>query len=193
MPSIIQSAKTDFTAFPIQLGNIGQSGPLAKGANMTKIEFSSESYTLAISGNEIKIELEKLASHKAVCEYIFRHGIKQMLGDAFSTHKGSDAEKLAKALKKLDSLYEGKAVQERVGGGDPVAREMRSMAEADVVKAIKAAGKKVKDFSKEALAKAIAAKLEKNADAYRKAAEKILAIKPVGVAEDDDILAMLED
>jgi hypothetical protein len=159
---------------------------------MTKISFDTAAYTLAISGNEVKIDADKLAGHAAVCEYIFKHGIKQMLGDAFSTHKGSAEEKLAQAMKKLDSLYEGKAVQERLGG-DPVAREMREMAEADVKAKVVAAGKKWADIAKETKAKVIAAQLEKNAEAYRKAAVAKLAIKPkMAEGDDDDIMSLLE-
>lgn len=156
---------------------------------MTKIAINLQAYVLEISGNEIEIDTDKLAAHADVCEYIFRHGIKQMLGDAYSTHKGTEAEKLAKAMKKLDSLYEGKAVQER-GGSDPVKAEMRDMAMADLKAKIKAAGKKFADFDKENVAKALAKLLEANDAAYRKAAEAKLAIKPAKI-EADDVMDLL--
>jgi hypothetical protein len=176
----------------IQLAIIGQSGPQPIGAKMTEIKFNTEAkYELAQGGEAIVVDFDKLAKFPEVLGYIMRHGVKQMLGDAYSTHKGDHKEKMAKALKKLDSLYEGKAALER-GGADAVGREMREMAEADVKTTVKAAGKKWADIAKETKAKVIAAQLAKNEAAYRKAAEAKLAIKPkVETSEDDDIMALL--
>jgi hypothetical protein len=154
---------------------------------MAKIELNVADSAKSPLGKDVSIEIDwtKLAAHSAVCEYILRHGLKQMLGDAYHTTKGSDEVKFAASQKKLDSLYAGNAVQERVGGGDPVAREMREMAETDVRAKVKAAGKKWAEVSKETKIKVIAAQLAKNEEAYRKAAIAKLAIKPKAVDTDD--------
>ena len=162
------------------------SKPIMKGAKMTKeIEIS-----LGKAGS-IKVDLDKIQAHEAVVDYVFMYGLKQMLNDVHASEKDL-AAKPGMSQKKLDSLYRGEVAQTRVGGGDPVAAKMRELAREDVEKAIKKIGKKAKDFSKEALAKAIAGKLEKDNAAYRKAAEQILAIKPK-TSEDDDILGLLEE
>lgn len=159
---------------------------------MTKFAFEMDSKFVVSLGKDATTEVDwdKLAKHPAVLAYIMRHGVKQMLGDAYSTHKGTQAEKIAVATKKLNSLYDGKAVQER-GGSDPVGKLMREMATEAVVAFIKSAGKKVKDIDKTKFAKAVKLKLEANADEYRKAAEDILAMKKVEVEDVDGLMELL--
>lgn len=141
-------------------------------------------------GGSITVDISKLEASSAVVEYIFNYGLKQMLNDVHASEKDA-AAKLGLAQKKLDSLYRGEVAQQRVGGGDPVAREMRAMAEADVKTKLKAMGKKVGDYDKEVLAKVYGKQMEANEAAYRKAAEAKLAIKPKSV-EVDDIMSLFE-
>jgi hypothetical protein len=138
----------------------------------------------------IQVDVEKLEQHPAVVEYIFNYGLKQMLNDVHASEKDL-AAKPGLSQKKLDSLYRGEVAQQRVGGGDPVAREMREMALADIKTKLRAAGRKWSDVAKETQAKVLAAQLEKNAEAYRKAAEAKLAIKPKAV-DADDIMSLLD-
>lgn len=139
-------------------------------------------------GGEIKVDLDRLQG-EMVKDYIFLYGLKQMLNDVHAGEKEAE-KKIGLSQKKLDSLYRGEIAQARVGGGDPVAREMREMAMADLTAKVKSAGKKLKDFSKEAVQKALAGLMEKNGEAYRKAAEAKLAIKPKAV-DTDDIMDLL--
>lgn len=137
----------------------------------------------------IKVDVEKLEKSEAVIQYIFNYGLKQMLNDVHASEKDA-AAKMGLVEKKLNSLYAGQVAQQRVGGGDPVAREMAAMAQADVKAALAKLGKKLKDFDKESLAKAYAAQMAKNEAKYRKAAEAKLAIK-ADTGEVDDIMALL--
>lgn len=125
----------------------------------------------------VTVDVAKLEANPQVVEYIFNYGLKQMLNDVHASEKDPDAKK-ALSLKKLDSLYAGQVAQTRVGGGgDPVLREMRQMAESDVKAKLKALGKKISDYSKETLAVAYAKQLEAGKAGYEKAAKAKLAIK----------------
>jgi len=141
-------------------------------------------------GGEIEVDLDKLQG-EAVKDYIFMYGLKQMLNDVHASEKDAAAKK-GLSQKKLDSLYRGEVAQARGFTGDPVAREMKAMAQADLTAKIKAAGKKLKDFSEENLKAALAKLLEKNEASYRKAAEAKLAIK-VEKIDSADIMDLLED
>lgn len=124
----------------------------------------------------IVVDVEKLEASPAVMEYIFNYGLKQMLNDVHASEKDASA-KLGLSQKKLDSLYRGEVAQARAAGGDPVKKEMRAMAEADVKNMARGAGIKLANIPKEKLAAAIDAQMEKNETKYRKAAEAKLAIK----------------
>jgi len=144
-----------------------------------------------------KAELEK---HPAVMDYIWNYGLRQMLNDVHAgetAKKTPDSEtrkanKRALVEKKLASLLAGEVAQARLGG-DPVEKEMRAMAEADLKAKLRSLGKKVGDYDKKVWAEVVGKQVAKNAEAYRKAAEAKLAIKPEGLksADADDILAML--
>lgn len=142
-------------------------------------------------GGSIEVDIDRLHESKAVTNYIWLYGLKQMLNDVHASEKNAAAKK-GLSQKKLDSLYRGEVAQARASGGDPVAREMRAMAIEDIKKQLAGLGKKFKSFSKESIEKAIAAKLEKNDASYRKAAEAKLAIKPEAVELDEELLAMLD-
>lgn len=124
----------------------------------------------------ITVDVAKLEASPAVMEYIFNYGLKQMLNDVHASEK-DPAAKLGLSQKKLDSLYRGEVAQARASSGDPVKKEMRAMAEADVKNMARAAGIKLANIPKEKLAAAIDAQLAKNEAKYRKAAEAKLAIK----------------
>ena len=144
-------------------------------------------------GGSIEVNVDRLHEHPAVVEYIFNYGLKQMLNDVHASEK-EPSLKLGLSQKKLDSLYRGEVAQSRASSGDPVAREMRAMAEADVKDALRKLGKKVSDYTKDTLASVIDKKLEKNEEAYRKAAMAKLAIKPKGAdMSAEDVLALLEE
>lgn len=128
----------------------------------------------------IVVDLNKLQAHPAVVEYVFNYGLKQMLNDVHASEK-DPAAKVGLSQKKLDSLYAGQVAQSREAGGDPVAREMRAMAEADLKAKIKVLGKKVGDIDKKVMAELVAKQVAANEEAYRKAAEAKLAIKPKGI------------
>lgn len=155
-----------------------------------KVSFEITLETLPVGGNSvIDIDMAQLDSAD-VQAYIFRHGLKQMLGDAYSTTKGSHELKFAAAQKKLASLYAGKVAQER-GASDPIGKLVREMALDDVKAKVKAAGKKFADLKKETVANAVKAMIEKHGETYRKQAEKIVALKPVKVVDDIDIEDLL--
>lgn len=152
---------------------------------MTKVEIS-----LGKAGS-IEVDVAKLRESQAVADYIFMYGLKQMLNDVHASEKDPVAKK-GLSQKKLDSLLRGEVAQARVGGGgDPVAKEMRAMAEADVKAKLKALGKKLSDYEADTLKAVYAKQLAANEEAYRKAAEAKLAIKPKGV-EADDIMSLFE-
>lgn len=169
---------------------------------MTKVSVKLDDATQTISlgdAGEIAVDVAKMFDHEAVIQYVFNYGLKQMLNDVHAgetakktpDEKTRNANKLALATKKLNSLLAGEVAQARLGG-DPIARLVRDMA-LDAVKAdIRKAGKKFSDFKKENIAKGVEAKIAKFGEEYRKAAEKIVKMKPV-VADDDsdDIMALL--
>lgn len=142
-----------------------------------KIELNVSEQVISLGkGGEIKVDVAKLAESAAVVNYVFNYGLKQMLNDVHASEK-DPAAKLGLSQKKLDSLYRGEVAQARAAGGDPVKREMRAMAEADVKNVARGAGIKLANIPKEKLAAAIDAQMEKNETKYRKAAEAKLAIK----------------
>ena len=140
----------------------------------------------------IEVDVAKLQAMPQVAEYIFNYGLKQMLNDVHASEK-DPALKMGLSQKKLDSLMRGEVAQARVGqSGDPVLREMKVMAEADVKTKLKALGKSLKDYDKEVLQKVYQKQLEAQADAYRTAAEAKLAIKPEVKMNADDIMSLFE-
>lgn len=159
---------------------------------MMKVNLNDTTTTISLGkGGEITVDVAKLAESDAVVNYIFQYGLKQMLNDVHASEKDAAAKK-GLSQKKLDSLYRGEVAQSRASSGDPVAREMRAMAEADVKAKLKALGKKVSDYKKDVLASVYEKQLKANEDAYRKAAEAKLAIKPRGVEmAEEDVLALL--
>lgn len=138
----------------------------------------------------IAVDMGKLEQHPAVMEYIVQYGLKQMLNDVHASEKDV-AAKPGLSQKKLDSLYRGEVAQSRASGGDPVAKEMRAMAEGDLKAKVKLAGKKFSDFDKTVWKTVVDKQLAANEEAYRKAAEQKLAIKPKGLESVDDIMALL--
>lgn len=131
-------------------------------------------------GGSITVDVEKLQAMPQVAEYIFNYGLKQMLNDVHAGEKEASA-KLGLSQKKLDSLYRGEVAQSRESGGDPVAREMKAMAESDLKAKIKALGKQVGKIDKKVFAELVGKQVAANEEAYRKTAEAKLAIKPKGI------------
>ena len=155
--------------------------PTLRGATMAKvIEISLG------KGGSISVDTDKLREHAAVVEYVFNYGLKQMLNDVHASEKDA-AAKLGLSQKKLDSLYRGEVAQQRAAGGDPVMREMRNMAENDLKAKLKTLGKKVADIKKETMQELIGKQVKAGEDAYRKAAEAKLAIKPKGAEVEIDL------
>ena len=160
---------------------------------MTKIEINDATQVISLGkGGEISVDVAKLCESAAVVNYIFTYGLKQMLNDVHASEKDAEAKK-GLSQKKLDSLYRGEVAQSRASSGDPVAREMKAMAEADVKAKLKTLGRKVSEIKKDVLTSVIEKQLEANKDAYRKAAEAKLAIKPKGVeVGEEDVLKLLD-
>jgi hypothetical protein len=155
--------------------------------------------TIALGeAGQIAVDLDKINAHEAVKTYIFNYGLKQMLNDVHASvtkktetddDKRAD-QKRALVEKKLASLYAGEVAQQRAMSGlSPVERKMRELAEADIIKVIRANGKKVADF-KDAMADMVAKQVEAKADKYRAAAEVILAVK-VELDEEIDLGALM--
>lgn len=119
---------------------------------------------------------------KQVNDYIFAYGLKQMLNDAHASITAKveadegkrNAQKVAAAEKKLQSLYDGHVAQARGSRKDAVARLMFELAEAAILSKLPAIGKKRSEF-KTATWNAIVAKqvAAKEAD-YRARAEAAL-------------------
>lgn len=142
--------------------------------------------TQVLIGEAGSIEVDESKFNEAVRAYIFNYGLKQMLNDV---HAGETAKKtpddetrkankIALVEKKLASLYAGEVAQSRAGGGDPVMREMRAMAEVELKAKLKAIGKKVGDFDAKVWKEVIAKHVMANETRLRPAAEAKLAIKP---------------
>lgn len=171
---------------------------------MTKINLNDAAVTITSGeAGEITVDVAKLLQSEAVANYVFQYGIRQIVGDV---HAGltkkvepDDAKRVAgkRALieKKLASLYAGEVAQARASfGGDPIKREGMAMAESDLKAKLPAIGKKIGDFDKAVWRGLVERQFAKGEEAYRKAAEAKLAIKPKGVdsVDADDILAALE-
>jgi len=167
---------------------------------MTKINLNDAVQTLNLGeAGELSVNVAELCKHEAVVNYIFNYGLKQMLNDVHASitkkveadDETRKASKRSLAEKKLASLLAGNVAQERVGTSDPVGKLMKEMATEAVTKAIRGAGKKVKDFSKESFNAAVKAMLEKNGAKYRQTAEAKLAIKADTSAGEVDIMSLL--
>ena len=155
-----------------------------------KVELNESEQVISLGkGGEITVDVAKLAESAAVVNYVFNYGLKQMLNDVHASEKDPEA-KLGLSQKKLDSLYRGEVAQARVSSGDPVKREMRAMAEADVKAAMRVAGVKPSELPKGKLAEIIDAQMAKNEAKYRKAAEAKLAIK-VEKVDAVDVMSLL--
>jgi len=150
-------------------------------------------------GEAGSIEVEDATFTQAVKDYVYHYGLKQMLNDVHAsvTKKvESDDVKRAEAKramveKKLASLMAGEVAQARVGGGDPVAKEMRKMAEADLKAKLVKLGKKVSDFNKDVWAEVVGKQVTAGEANYRKAAEAKLAIKAEPVKDSVDLSDLL--
>lgn len=155
---------------------------------MTQVDISK--------GIVLEVDFEKIMSHAAVVEAAVRFAVKQALTNTHAgiakDEEGAVAKSRALAEKRLEAMYAGSWGQtERGPRGDAVAREMRAMAEAEILKNLPKIGKKRKDFSTEAWNKALAMQVKANEAEYRSAAEKKLAIKPETAEEPDAVLALL--
>ena len=155
-----------------------------------KVELNTVEQVISLGkGGEITVDVAKLAKSDAVVNYIFTYGLKQMLNDVHASEKDA-AAKLGLSQKKLDSLYRGEVAQARASSADPVKREMRALAEADVKDAMRKGGIKASALAKGKLAEIIDAQLAKNEAKYRKTAEAKLAITVESV-DTVDVMALL--
>lgn len=160
-----------------------------------KGEFSmSITVNLGEAGSIVVDESKFVAT---VHDYIFNYGLKQMLNDVHAgetAKKTADddtrkANKLALVEKKLASLYAGEVAQAREGG-DPLQRTMRELAEKEIKAKIKAAGKKVTDFTPEAFKAVVKKHVEAHKARFETAAKAILAVKVEEAEIDlDDLFA----
>lgn len=147
-------------------------------------QFAKQTISLGKAG-EIEVDPSKFSAE--VTAYVFNYGLKQMLNDVHAGEKDPEA-KVGLSQKKLDSLYRGEVAQARSGGGDPVEKEARTMAEGDIKTALKAAGKKLADIEKGTIRAAVDKLMESKGDKYREKAKAKLAIKVEGGAIDVDSL-----
>ena len=169
---------------------------------MTKLSFDIAQVVAFAGGEagEISVDVSKL--NATVQAYVFQYGLKQMLNDVHASVtkkvEPDDAKRVAgkQALvqKKLDSLYAGEVAQARVGQtGNPVERKMRELAEVDLKAKLRTIGKKPADYDKQVWAQVVAKQVAVKADAYRTAAEAILAVKVEQVEDDFDIMSLIEE
>lgn len=102
--------------------------------------------------------------------------------------EGKSASEMQEMVDEYAATYEFGV---HVGGGrvsDPIERELLDIAETKVKDAIKSAGKKIKDFSKEQFDDLVAKAIERN-PAWREAAEATVAARARAVTEVGDLLA----
>lgn len=168
---------------------------------MAQVELNTSALVIALGeAGSLTIDVARLAAHPQVVDYVFQYGLRQMLNDVHAgvTKKVEPddlkrvEQKLALAQKKLASLMAGEVAQARIGGGDPVAREMSRMAESDLKDQLRRIGKKLGDIDKKVWAEVVAKQVAKGEETYRKAAEAKLAIKAeVAPTDELDIMAML--
>lgn len=157
---------------------------------MTQVDISK--------GITLDVDFDRIMAHPAVVEAAVRFAVKQALTNTHAgvakDEEGAVAKSRALAEKRLETMYAGSwGSVERGTRVDPVEREMRNMAEADMVKALKSKGKKQSDFDKEVWKKMVAKQVAFREDAYRKAAEEKLAIKPEEAEIDLDALLADDD
>ena len=145
---------------------------------MTSFAFDTTTDELSIGlgkAGEIVVDMDKLAKHPAVLNYIFNYGLKQMLNDVHASEKDVTA-KLGLSQKKLDSLYRGEVAQARATtSGDRIEREMQRVAVEVLKSKLPATGTSWGKLSKEKQTKLVARYLEVHGDATRKIAETRLA------------------
>ena len=76
--------------------------------------------------------------------------------------------------RKLESLYNGEVRAAGTRASDPIAVQMRALAQKDARKAIVKSGRKMRDVKSELITAVVNKLLEKNADSYRKTATKMV-------------------
>lgn len=146
----------------------------------------------------MEVDVAALKAMPAVSDYVWLYGLKQMLSDAHSavTAKTDPDEevrrgkKRALAEKKLASLMAGEVAATRTATS-PVEREMRAMAIEDLRPKLAAVGVTVKSLAKDRWEAIIERQIAANEEAYREAAIRKLAIKPVVADSVEDIMALL--
>jgi hypothetical protein len=148
---------------------------------MSKVNLDTTTRGIGLGdAGEIMVDVDKLAAHDAVVNYIFNYGLKQMLNDVHASvtakaepnaDKRKEA-KLALSLKKLDSLYKGEVAQARAtSAGDKLTREMRLVATEIVKDKLRAIGKPWGKLSKGVQKSVVDKYLATYADDVRKAAQ----------------------
>lgn len=143
---------------------------------MTIVDTLRTDYAEIKIGGEIINLLPVWNANDATLANCVYHGVKQRLGDAFNTFKGTRAEKLAQALKVRDNLAEN--VLRSIGEGDELSTTIRRLA-------VKAANKergtmKVVDWAKSDQFKKLVDQYMQ-APAIRAAAEQIVALSNIEI------------
>lgn len=122
--------------------------------------------------------------------YVVRYGLTQSLNDAHAAEKRPDDGSNDDAIyaiveKKLEAIYTG--ISQRVGAPrDPVGAEATRLARAEIVAAMRKAGKKVSAYEPAAINAAVAKHLDANRERIMaKAAENVAAAGEIAVDLDE--------
>lgn len=150
-------------------------------------------------GIVLNVDFDKIMGYPEVVAQAVRFAVRQALTNTHAAIKKDepDAVEISRALaeKRLEAMYAGSWGQtERGPSGDPVAREMRGLAEAELKTKLRAIGKKFADIKADVWKEIVAKHLAAHDARFRTAAEAKLAIKVESADEDaEDIFAMLDE
>ncbi len=150
-----------------------------------QINFNDETVALPKAKQSVAVDVK--AMPQAALDHVFAYGLRQILNDAMASAKTPEEAK-AFADKRLANLMSGTLRASPTRTGDPIEDEARRIARQKIETAIRAAGKKVKDFDAEWFKGRVAELLAKD-PAIREAA-KVAVEASAGLAIDIDLGAL---
>lgn len=122
---------------------------------------------------------------------VFQYGLQQLMNDAAASAE-TDAEAIELATKRANNLRDGILRASAIREGDPIRAEAIRIATAKIEKAIKASGRKVKDYASADIRKNALALLEKDPTILAAAKVAVEAAAGLSVTVDLSDLTLIE-
>lgn len=133
--------------------------------------------TVAVDKADFLEEIDFSGLPEVSQQFIIAYGLRQYLNDAVAGVKDDQAKASEKVMLKMKKLIEGTVGTRESSGKSALETVVYRLAHADVTAAIKAKGKKVKDFSEDQLETLVNSLIAKRTDHYEAAAKAEMAAK----------------